>query len=177
MNDLIQKWMGVPLQDMVDFLIILSPIILSAVAIYISIATARKQNRISLFEKRYIVITQINAIITFAAGVRNCDSPNIICGLFDTYFDSNICSYSGEDRILNAVARTRKVRDIVFQSKFLFQSKYTDESITKIVMLLTAVVVDASANRVAPNKIEDFCQECDVFYETKYPMLSKQTHL
>ena len=177
MNELIQKWTSLPLEDKVDYFIIIIPIVLSVVAIYISVATARKQNRIALFDKRYVAITQINAMITFAAGIRDCDSPNIICGLFDTYFDSNLCSYSGEDRVLNAVAKTRKVRDIVFQSKFLFQSKKTDESITKIVMLFAAVVTDAAANRAVPKKIEEFCQKCDVFYKTEYPKLSKQTHL
>lgn len=177
MRDWIQNWMALSTQTKVDYLIIVIPIILSVVAIYISITTARKQNRIALFDKRYVVLTHINAVITFAAGLHDCDSPEIVCGLFDTYFSSNICSYMGEDRFLNAVTNTRKIRDIIFQSRFLFSCKEINEHITEIVMLFATIVTDAAANRVRTTKIEEFCKICDAFYKNDYPKLSKKTHL
>lgn len=47
----------------IDYIAIFSPIVLSVVAVWVSMATARKQNKIELFEKRYKVYTLLMTII------------------------------------------------------------------------------------------------------------------
>ena len=42
-------------RDWFDYLATLAPLVLSAIAVIISVSTARRQNRIALFEKRYVV--------------------------------------------------------------------------------------------------------------------------
>ena len=50
-------------RDWFDYLSVLAPLVLSAVAIWISISTARKQNRIALFNMRYDAIVDIRTIL------------------------------------------------------------------------------------------------------------------
>ena len=53
-------------KDIVDYLLVIVPIVVSIVAIYISIATARKQNKIALFERRYNCLFQIKTVLAFS---------------------------------------------------------------------------------------------------------------
>ena len=53
-------------KDLIDYLLVIVPIVVSVVAIYISIATARKQNKIALFERRYNCLFQIKTVLNFS---------------------------------------------------------------------------------------------------------------
>ena len=46
-------------KDIIDYLLVIVPIAISIVAIIISITTSKKQNKISLFERRYSCLFQI----------------------------------------------------------------------------------------------------------------------
>ena len=73
-------------KSIIDYLVIIVPIILSIVAIGISIATARKQNKIALFDRRYACLFQIRMILQFAEAIKEVSDPKVILQLFDAFW-------------------------------------------------------------------------------------------
>lgn len=55
----------------VDYFAVSAPIVLSVVAIYISISTTRKQNKIALFEKRYELYQKIQQYLILDIAFRS----------------------------------------------------------------------------------------------------------
>jgi uncharacterized membrane protein len=55
MEDIVKAIEKLAEKDIIDYLLVIVPIAISVVAVVISIATAKKQNKIALFEKRYKV--------------------------------------------------------------------------------------------------------------------------
>ena len=53
MEELVKAIEKLAEKDLIDYLLVIVPILVSIVAIFISIATAKKQNKIALFERRY----------------------------------------------------------------------------------------------------------------------------
>ena len=58
------------------------PIVVSIVAVCIAVATARKQNKIALFEKRYMVLSQLNAVLAIDAGIYDSTDWHVILSVF-----------------------------------------------------------------------------------------------
>lgn len=52
-----------------DYLIVSVPIIISVIAIFVSVGTAKRQNRIALFEKRYEVISLLGFLLGVCEGL------------------------------------------------------------------------------------------------------------
>ena len=65
MQELIEAIEKLSQKGWVDYLIIIVPIMLSVIAVWISLATAHKQNKIALFEKRYKALTRFEEIAEF----------------------------------------------------------------------------------------------------------------
>lgn len=71
MQDLVNAIHDLAVHDWVDYCAVFAPLILSAVAVLISIHTARKQNKIALFEKRYECYSSIKKFTSFADGIKD----------------------------------------------------------------------------------------------------------
>lgn len=62
----------------VDYIAIFAPVILSVVAVWVSISTARKQSKIALFEKRYEPYTWIYLLIKFGKDLMAIKDEDLI---------------------------------------------------------------------------------------------------
>ena len=77
MDELIQAIEKISQKDWVDYLIIIVPIMLSVIAVWISLATASKQNKIALFDMRYKALKHFQKIIEFCYVIMSLDQ---FCG-------------------------------------------------------------------------------------------------
>ena len=58
-------------RDLWDYFAIIAPLVLSVVAVWISISTAKKQNKIALFEMRYKTVSVLCFLLPVAKEVVN----------------------------------------------------------------------------------------------------------
>lgn len=73
MDELIPILEQMAQKTLVDYLAIIAPLVLSVVAIVISISTTRKQNKIALFEKRYEAASQIATLLSFLKSIESIE--------------------------------------------------------------------------------------------------------
>ena len=73
MDELIQAIEKISQKDWVDYLIIIVPIMLSVIAVWISLATAHKQNKIALFDMRYKALEHFRKIYQFRDVIVHID--------------------------------------------------------------------------------------------------------
>lgn len=75
-------------RDLWDYIAIIAPLVLSVVAVWISIGTAKKQNKIALFEMRYRVVSILSFLLPVAKELVNSkeiDDWTILATAMDTY--------------------------------------------------------------------------------------------
>lgn len=77
-------------RDLWDYFAIVAPLVLSVVAVWISISTAKKQNKIALFEMRYKVVSVLCFLLPVAKEVvdpkeKEIDYWTILATAMDTY--------------------------------------------------------------------------------------------
>ena len=77
MEDIVNAIEKLAEKTWVDYALIGAPIILSIVAIGITIYVARKQNKIALFEKRYNCLYQLYTIGRFSKEIQNIGKESI----------------------------------------------------------------------------------------------------
>ena len=160
-------------RDIVDYLIAFMPIVLSVIAIVISIHTTKKQNDIALFEKRYKVLAHVRSIIKFDESIHDCNDPKLILSLFDAYYGTNLSKISIYDGILLSTSFFSNMKNEVLMGKFLFGVDY-DEEITLIIENLRKVVGKALSNKIDEDIQANLHAECLFFAkETLQKMNSK----
>ena len=60
-----------------DKALVVIPIVISVIALFISLYIAYRQNKIALFEKRYRVVYLVKSIITFSEQIEHCTDETI----------------------------------------------------------------------------------------------------
>ena len=132
-------------KDIIDYLLVIVPIAISVVAVVISIATAKKQNKISLFERRYSCLFQIKMILNFADSIKDADGE-IILGLYDAFWGTNIYYLKGDRQIIEAKCHFEIIKKDIEQAYFLFNHKFTISPID-ILKAFHAVLLDAMCGK------------------------------
>lgn len=124
----------------VDYLAIFAPFVLSIVAVWVSISTARRQNKIALFEKRFEFLTTLKKCIDFSNGINNVDNSYALQVIFVVAFDNEVISDVGKDAIYrSAICLYNKIETIFSQGAFLFNfdfKKVTHELAELLIELL-----------------------------------------
>lgn len=163
-------------KDILDYLLIIAPILVSVVAIIISIATSWKQNKIALYEQRYRCLAQVKRIISFSEMIKENKNPVIVLELFDALWGSNVSKSSGDAQIIRAKYQIEIIKDDVEQITFLFKhSSY--ESFALIIQNLHTIMLEAIDKRVVQEHLDAFCKSCDNFYVDDFKQLTKRTKL
>lgn len=180
MEELVKAIEKLAEKDLIDYLLVIVPILVSIVAIFISIATAKKQNKIALFEKKYNSLIQIHTIASFANSIKDNNnlSSKLILVLFDAYWGTDISNISGTEtqRAIRAKSQISLIKTQVSQAQFLFKQ---DLSVDLNVMgeLFHKVVMDAIGNDSSNETINEFCELCDNFYKNDFPKMKEKLYL
>lgn len=98
MEDIVVAIQQLSQKTCLDYLQVWVPILLSLVAVTISICTARKQNRIALFEKRISVLSIAEMLICYAESINDVDVKNhkILFSIYNSAFGTSITSINSE---------------------------------------------------------------------------------
>lgn len=177
MEDLIKAIEKLAEKDIIDYLIIIVPIAISVIAIIISIATAKKQNKIALFERRYSCLFQIKMILNFADTIQDQDiEGKIILGLYDSFWGTNIYHLKGDKQIIEAKSHLEILKKEVEQVGFLFNYKCSI-SPTDIIKAFNGVLFDAMMDKDLKESIDKFYSLCTDFTEKDFKKLQKEIKL
>lgn len=152
------------------------PIVISVLAVLISIATARKQNAIALFELRYRCLSQIKTVLSFESSIYDCDEAIIIMCLFDAFWGTDVSNKGFDEKLIRTKGQLELIKHDVLQAEFLFGYKYKD-SLGELIKALHAVVIDAVDGEIHKEKQEELHKKCELFYRVDFPVITKKTKL
>ena len=172
MDDLVKAIEKLAEKDIVDYLLVIVPIVVSIVAIYISIATARKQNKIALFERRYNCLFQIKTILNFSDTIKEDANGKIILALYDAFWGTNISRLSGDNQIIAAKCHFEVVKKDVEQAIFLFDHNF-DIVPVDVLKSFHAVLFDAMKGDNLEQSKKEFFLVRDKFAEKDFKKLRK----
>ena len=159
-----------------DYALVLVPIVVSCIAIAISVRTAKKQNKIAMFQIRYTAIFQMQTILNFVSGLEGTDDPKIILRLFDSLWGTNGTKADYEDNLIQYRSKLEKIKSDVLQFEFAFNYKCkTDPS--DIVYALHLVVMAAISEKDIAVNVSSLKALCQSFYEIDYKQLTKKTRI
>lgn len=176
MENIIKNFAEIPLRTIVDYLLIIMPIILSCVAIGISIATSNKQNKIAVFELRYRCYSQLRTIRSFDSSIYDCDNPKIILIMFDALWGTDLTKKSSEDSLLAARCHLEKIVHDVANEEFLFKRKF-DVNVCDILINTNRIVTAATNDEVDKSAQAELHRLCEIFEKNDLPYMKKTLKL
>lgn len=150
-------------RDWFDYFSIIVPLLLSVVAIWISISTARKQNKIALFDKRYAVLAAIKRIVTFSQSFNQTENlkANIV---YQTYCRTFDIAYNEKEETLqsNMVRSFRNIECIVFMAEYLFDMEFVN-GVDNITTAMAKVLNNIAVGKEFQEEYNTFRQLCSDF--------------
>ena len=164
-------------KGVLDYLQMILPILLSAVAIWISIRTASKQNKIALFEKRMCVLNEIERIISFAESIEDTKEQDnkIVVKVFNSAFGMHLEAardYSLED----CFARIKQTECSFSMIEYLYEGDYSDKAF-EVAAALSDYMVKVLLNKKCDDERKAFVKATKDFEAAEYKALCKETKL
>lgn len=147
-------------QIALDYALTIVPIIVSIVAIGISIFLATRQTKIDLFEERYRVFHIVNCIQTFVVNFPNLkdNGSSSVYAYFTTCFNYSFDS-TKETMIQNFVRQFNVIEIESEKAEFLFNTKDANmlsQIMKDIINLISLVATDASYTTDLENLLSDW---------------------
>lgn len=146
-------------KTIIDYLLVVIPIVISVAAIVISIQGTRQQNRIALFDKRFSAYLYMQKCVVFDRLLENAAESN------DAY--QAYCSAFGKEHSmfgLNAVIEYRPIEERLMQSYLLF-SFIDDETIKKCCDALLRLLRCIEAGKDVSAAKEYYHNQMSAFYK------------
>ena len=157
-----------------DYLLTAASLLISVVAVGISVSTAKKQNRIAVFEKRYICISQIKTLLSFESSTYEVDETILIQCLYDALWGTNISSDIGYDeKILKSRCHAELLSRDILQAKYLFKGKLKTDlgAMLKCLHNVVMASINCKFDEDSREKLHQYCAELS---EVDLPKLEKQ---
>lgn len=139
------------------------PIIISIVAVIISITTTRKQNKIALFELRYRCYSQLRTIRSFDSSIHDCKEPDLVLKMFDALWGTNIADASGDESLILARCHMEKVIHDVLQQEFLFGCRF-ETNFSDILICTQRILLAATSGEndiESQNQLHRLCEKIE----------------
>ena len=176
MDELIEAINSGSGNSFIDYLLIILPIVLSFVAICISISVAKKQNDIAMFELRYQGYITLNNILDFGESLSIVKQPNIVIKSFNMYFSTDIDSDNTVDALISS---GRQIRMIQKEVGILCGGLYSKDkdAVNKAVSLLSSIINDAIEGNMETNKIKVFRGICSYIRNNTLPQVAKKIEI
>lgn len=159
-------------RDVFDYIAMFAPLVLSVVAIGISISTARKQNQIALFNMRYDAIVDMRKMIVFAARIKGAPSAKLIKIMYDGMFDTRVFDADDVDAITQVLSTTS-----VMEKSTLVKALVSDNEFSEIQHLtysLQELMLRVVHEDDFSKEKEAYCASCEAFYNGTYKRLCKK---
>ena len=136
-------------KSILDYVIAIAPVVLSVVAVIISLCIASRQNRIDLFEKRFEVYAEIQRCFAFQRLLEDAHSPR---QAYDAFCTAYGCDES-VDLLKHgwAVQKYIPIEKKLMQSHFLF-SGIDEKILSNICKSLLAVLLQIEHQRDFENQ-------------------------
>lgn len=176
MDDLVKAIEKLAEKDIVEYLLVIVPIIVSIVAIYISIATAKKQNRIALFEKNHKALCLLNKIFNLEKTIEKQENAHIIIQCFDMAFNSDLAQHNPDVALIKASNILSKVDNDISVIYYTNNVKYRT-MINDILASLANVIADAIVDKVNHEEKHKLHRACIKFYSLGFVKLEKKTRI
>ena len=187
MEELIQVLKEMNTINWLDIVAIITPIILSVIAIVISICTMKKQNKIALLEKRLEIVNEIEKIQSFYLDMSiqskiikevriTPDKLILICDLSLKY-DENFKQFEtqgGEKQYLSLYKRIQVIREISCKSNILFKSVDSEDLFQTYIDIILDVYDDEENIQ---EKINEFVTVGKSFFDEKFEKMKSQLKL
>ena len=162
----------------VDYLLIIVPIVISIVAIGISIHISNRQNRIAVFQLRYKAMCRLNSILMFENNVLKYNDPSKILKGFDMFLNADIFKRQGTtecdwDRTIQLTHFLSIVdNDLAILSCSL--TKKQKKSLDNMMTLLAGITVDALNGKISNDEINALHNECKTFSPKVWKKLERK---
>jgi len=175
-DDIVEAIKSINNKSIVDYFIIIIPIVVSIVAIIISINTSKKQNKIAIFEKRYECLYQMKNVIEYSDKIKEADNPNILLTSFNLYFKTELFVSCEVSDIINMKAQIDQINKDIRKAGFLFKYKFQIPPST-IGRKLNGVLCKAIDGKKDEKQILEFIELVNKFYELDFNEMIKRTKL
>ncbi len=172
MEELIKAVESISEKNWIDYGLIFVPILISILAVVISVLTAKKQNKIALFEIKYGVISQIRLIKAFSNCLKDSINSITILSAFDSCFEMNLLQeyeqskqtnqQNKQDIIIKINNRLKALQNNMLTVEF-FLKAYKREDTAKLMIQLRKIVVSALDENIDDEIIKDFKMLSDDF--------------
>lgn len=173
MEELVKAIEKLSEKDAVDYLLIIVPILISLVAIFISVAIAIRQNKIAMFELRYRALATIMKVISFGITFNYTNNPRVILESFNSCFSTSISSV---DKVAALVDIRRNLDNMEEKVAVISDIlKPEDKKILKKAFAkLSSIMEDVVTGNVDATEIEDFKVLCILLEQITAKKLSKK---
>lgn len=177
-----------------DRLVAIGPIVLSVIAIGISIWTTIRQSKIDLFEKRYCVLNTVMRIIWLSENIEDPENLYItdkkqhgkfhalslksrrVCAAYNSMFGTDLDYAKKEEESFSIYASVYAVQKELMMAEFLFCPEI-DELLFAMIGAMAQYMVDTVSHTEDSSSRELFREKCSEF-ETKWlPKLEKETRI
>ena len=165
---------------LIELIITVLPILLSLVAIGITIYVARKQNKIALFQLRYQALSRLKRILLFEESVLKNATPTSIIEGSNVFFLIDI-----KQEIVDGVPWNQYIKITSFLSGVendlavlhCYITEEQREVTDNMLSQLAEIMADAVSNRLNSDAIQVLHQECKKFSEKDIKKLEKKFKL
>ena len=154
-------------RDWFDYLATGATLLLSVIAVIIAVSTAKQQNKIALFDKRYSAFIAINNITLLKFFI----DVNVNYSEFIETFNIIFCTnFSKEDKTRDALFEVSKhikvISECAIQSVYLFDFLEKDD-LANVCNDMGGLLAAFSDSTYAQKEYKDFKDSCEKF-EEKY---------
>lgn len=164
--------------DLLDYIAVIAPLMLSVVAVGVSVYIMHKQNRVALFQMRYNVVHYISLVLQFADASTCWTGDGGPIPLFNSTFGTNI-AYPIEDSVEAEQEVQVKLNDIskeIMTAQFVF-SKRDVKKIEKMMGLLRDYTIWCIEDGNDLELRDNFCKYCSAYQKKDFKQLKKRIRL
>lgn len=176
MSQIISGLNELGLKDWIDTILVLASLLLSVVAIGISIATAKKQNKIALFNMRYEALHSLTLVLSYAKMIVGIEKEHMAKYLFNANFSCEIKYDNKDEALYQTYVELRKIEKSVLVVGYLF-SKNAAKEIQNIFVLLRNFMERLVEDEVNLEWRDKLCAACEAFEKRTYKKIDAKTKL
>lgn len=151
MEEIVRAIEKISEKSIVDYFIIVVPIVISVCAIIVSVATARRQNKIAMFELRHRALATLKRISNFSSVFYVTSDSQVVIEAFNCCFATSIDSNDQLKALSNSRMKINDMEEnVAIISDML--SELDKNTVEKTFVGLSKIITDAICNGYIKDK-------------------------